>query len=121
MLTEGFLYDTKILLLWDTSNFMTKPSYAGIREGKQLGGVCFKALWDPFLATKRSFSSQIFALYGAYGECWHFFFSAQKSFNFSKQNFQMANEQKFKSCKFAAVVCGERKTVPIKSAKDTRM
>ena len=69
MLTEGFLYDTKILLLWDTSNFMTKPSYAGIREGKQLGGVCFKALWDPFLATKRSFSSQIFALYGAYGEC----------------------------------------------------
>jgi hypothetical protein len=33
----------------------------------------------------------------------------------------MANEQKSKSCKFAAAVCGEKKTAPIKSAKYTRM
>ena len=50
-----------------------------------------------------------------------FFFSAQEVLIFSKQNFQVANEQKFKSCKFAAVVCGERKTVSIESAKYTRM
>lgn len=85
------------------------------------GRGCFKVPWNPFLSTKSlvlflCYSCVIWYLWGMLT----FFFST-KSCNFSIQNFQMANEQKFKSCKFAAVVCGEKKTAPIKSAKYTRM
>lgn len=83
---------------------MTKPIHAGVRGEKLWGGVWFEALCSPFLWTRSPVLLHILAFYGAYRECWLIFFfsSAQKVLIFSKQNFQVANEQKFKSCKFCS-------------------